>query len=80
MTDATTVSEMTRLRHDLLRMTDRAIGAEAEVAGLTKRLNACRAERDRLAKQLEAVRSSTTWRLGRALVAPAALVRRRLRR
>jgi hypothetical protein len=57
------------------------------VAGLTKRLKACQAERDglvkqrdRLVNQLDAVRSSTTWRLGHALVAPAALVRRRLRR
>ena len=80
MTRPQAIPEMTRLRHDLLRVTDRAIGAEAEIVGLTKRLNACQAERDRLAKQLEAVHRSTTWRVGHAVLVPAALVRRRLRR
>jgi hypothetical protein len=80
MTDPKPIPEMTRLRHELLRRADRGIGGEAEVAVLKERLEACTAERDRLATQLEAVRRSTTWRVGRVLVAPAALARRRRRR
>jgi hypothetical protein len=79
MADPKPIPEMTRLRHDLLRA-DRGIGGEAEVAALKERLEACTAERDRLARQLDAVRRSTTWRVGRVLVAPAALARRRRRR
>lgn len=73
MANPKAIPEMTRLRQDLLRATDRAVGAEAEVADLTKRLRASQAE-------LGTIRSSTTWRVGHALIAPAAFIRRRLRR
>ncbi|MGI8679917.1 MAG: hypothetical protein ACR2LX_14790 [Jatrophihabitans sp.] len=79
------------LRHDLLRATDRAVGAEAELDYL-RRLNVqltadvdrevsrarkLTAERDRLRKDIAAMRASTTWRAGRLLVRPAARLRRR---
>lgn len=80
MANPKAIPEMTRLRHELLRATERATGAEAKVADLTKRLRACQAERDRLAKQLGIIRGVTTSRVGRALLSPATAIRRRLRR
>lgn len=76
LTDVKPQSEMTRLRQELLRTSD---SAQAEVARLTALLHTCTAERDLLAKQLEDVRTSVTWRVGRVVVAPAALARRRRR-
>jgi hypothetical protein len=77
MTTSEPADEITRLRHDLLRVTDRAVGAEAEALRLRTELATVTTDRDRLAEQVRTMRASTTWRVGRALVAPAARVRGR---
>lgn len=79
------------LRHLVLRSVDRAIGAEAELARsreaaarlqaalarTTERHQRLIAERDGLAAQLAAIHRSQTWRVGQAVVRPAARIARR---
>ena len=75
--------EVLRLRHELLRMTDRAIGAEAAEAQARVELDALRgvrAERDALRARVTAMQTSTTWRVGRAVLRPASVIARRRRR
>lgn len=77
MSDSSPRTEMARLCDEVLHTAD---DADAALSRLTARLAACTAERDRLVKRLEDVPSSTTWRVGRVVVAPATLVRKRRRR
>ena len=75
--------EVVRLRHELLRVTDRALGAEAAEAQARVELDALlgvRAERDALRKRVAAMQASTTWRVGRAVLKPVSAVARRRRR
>lgn len=81
---------ITALRHDLLRATDRAVGAEAQlehlqrqVAKLTTDAEQTKAnvrkliaERDKLRKNLDAIHASATWRIGRLVVGPVAGLKR----
>jgi hypothetical protein len=56
-----------------MALVDRVLGLEAEVARLTVRAPAWtgpRAEIERLRDELDAVHSSTSWKIGRALVRP----------
>ncbi len=79
------------LRHDLLRATDRAVGAEAQlehlqgrVRQLTKeveqsasRVRKLTSERNKLRALVQAMHASTTWRVGRLVVGPTARLKRR---
>ena len=58
-----------------LALVDRIIGLEAEIANL-RSVNLSREVRT----QVDLVKSSTTWRVGSAVLAPVFLVKRVLRR
>ena len=71
------VPEMTRLRHAGLDAATELESLRVARARQEERLGRLSAERDRLRAQLDAVYASTTWRVGRALLAPITRARRR---
>lgn len=68
--------ELTEYERDLrqLALVDRIIGLEAEVAHLKSITSA-----ELIREQVEAIRSSATWRVGRVVIAPLTIVKRILR-
>ena len=65
--------ELQELRHQLLASRDRVLGTEAELARI-------RSEQDELNDRIGEIYGTTTWRIGRALVAPLGRAKRALRK
>lgn len=76
-----------QLRHEILRLRDHAIGAEAEVgttrAEMTRlrhELAAAQQQLDEHSRALREVLGSNRWKMGGAMLSPLATVKRRVRR
>lgn len=76
-----------QLRHEVLRLRDHAIGAEAEVgttrAELTRlrhEIAAAQQQLDEHSRALREVLGSNRWKMGGAMLSPLATVKRRVRR
>ena len=65
--------ELQELRHQLLASRDRVLGTEAELARV-------RSEQRELNNNLGEIYGTTTWRIGRAVVAPLGRAKRALRK
>lgn len=68
-------TEKIALQMRQLALVDRIIGLEAQIAAMRANLNS-----EALTLQIKAVRSSATWRVGRAVLSPYFAVNRMLGR
>ena len=63
-----------------LALVDRIVGLEAQLAEASRGATLSPSEQLRAEQQLEKLRNSTTMRVGRAIVLPAGIARRTLKR
>lgn len=63
-----------------LALVDRILGLEAQVAELSIAFDLAPSETLRAEQQIDRMRASLGWRVGRVISAPALVARRRLRR
>ncbi len=73
-------AEAARLAGEVAAFTAKLEARDAALRSARQEATSARAERDRLAARMRAMRASTTWRVGHALVAPASRLARRVRR
>lgn len=63
-----------------LSLVDRVLGLEAQLAELSIVFDLTPSEKLRAEQQIDRMRSSLGWRIGKVIAAPALIMRRRMRR